>query len=228
MSPIDELNDTKTLIESNKTSMSNAKNQAENRRQYLTMYGPNGSHPNESLYNDSMTIITNSISDYNNALNDYNANVTRYRTLETQINASAPGTVPAYETPTFLQLSLSDFTSPPFIPASAFKLGNYSYLMYIIYLFNNPGIKDKLNLNSSDVGRINHILKILGFNSLNNSNFNTLFTTLTAQLNRIKSTPTLQQHMKDTISSIKQSVQSSPDLHTALRTEVDKFLRELV
>jgi hypothetical protein len=212
-------------LESNKTTLNGYKDIIETNRLILEDVPDNQS---------AMTLLNQNIGYYNNLLTtEYNPNVTRYRELEAQINASQVGssttTLQAYETPTYSALSVGDILNPPnveisYIPSSTSKLNDYHIMMYMLYLFNNPDIKDKLNLNSASIASFDTIVKTLRDSTVSDPDFNSVLTILATQINRIKSIPALQQDIKNSIGTIKSFVQESNNFHVALRREINTFL----
>ena len=223
--PIVEIQTVRTSIESNKSNLNSFKGIIETNRLLLD------DDPDNQA---ARTVINENIAYYNNLLtSEYTPNVTRYRQLETQINASQVGssttTLQAYETPSFSQLILQDVLYPPntevsYIPTSPSKLNDYHIMMYMLYLFNNPEIKDKLNLNSASLTSFDTILKTLRESTFSDPDFNSVFTILAEQINRIKSIPAVQNDIKSSIDSVKSEVTGSNTLHVALRREINTFL----
>ena len=223
--PTVEIQTVRTSLDSNKTTLNGYKSTIETNRLLLD------DDPDNQT---AMTLINQNISYYNNLLtSEYNQNVTRYRQLETQINASQVGssttTLQAYETPTFSELTIQNVLYPPnteisYIPTSPSKLNDYHIMMYMLYLFNNPEIKDKLNLNSASLTSFDTILKTLRESTFSDPDFNSVFTILAEQINRIKSIPAVQNDIKSSIDSVKSEVTGSNTLHVALRREINTFL----
>ena len=215
----------RTSLESNKTTLNGYKDIIETNRLILEDV------PDD---NNAMTLLNQNIGYYNNLLtSEYNPNVTRYRELEAQINASQVGssttTLQTFETPTYSTLNVGDILNPPnveisYIPASTSKLNDYHIMMYMLYLFNNPDIKDKLNLNSASLTSFDTILKTLRDSTVSDPDFNSVLTILATQINRIKSIPALQQDIKNSIGNVKSVVQESNNFHVALRREINEFL----
>jgi hypothetical protein len=182
----------------------------------------------------AMVQLNENMSSYNNLLTtEYNPNVTRYRELEAQINASQVGssttTLQAFETPSFSQLILQDVLYPPnaeisYIPSSTSKLNDYHIMMYMLYLFNNPDINNKLNLNLPSQFAFNNIYEALRKSIYSDPDFNSVFTILAEQINRIKSIPAVKTDIKGSIDSVKSEVTASNTLHVALKREINAFL----
>jgi hypothetical protein len=223
--PTVEIQTVRASLETNMSSLNSFKDIIENNRLLLD------DDPNNQ---SAMVQLNENMSSYNNLLTtEYNPNVTRYRELEAQINASQVGssttTLQAFETPSFSQLILQDILNPPnaeisYIPSSTSKLNDYHIMMYMLYLFNNPEIKDKLNLNSASQVAFNNIYETLRKSIYSDPDFNSVFTILAEQINRIKSIPAVQIDIKGSIDSVKSEVSGSNTLHVALRREINAFL----
>ena len=94
----------------------------------------------------------------------------------------------------------------------------------MLYLFNNPNIKDKLNPTSLD--SFNKIVASVGNQMFSDQSFMNVLLSLVKQMKTISLRPELQEKMNTTINGIKSLISS--DLHDALKTEINTFLNKLL
>jgi hypothetical protein len=113
-----------------------------------------------------------------------------------------------------------------YVPASVGELNDYHILLYMIYLFNNLQLKDKLNLDGESSTSFDNIVEAIGTSIISEPAINNMLSSFVVQIKALSSRPNIQQKLKEAIDNVKTKIK--PGLHTAMKTELNTFLNNLL
>ena len=113
-----------------------------------------------------------------------------------------------------------------YVPSTVAELNDYHILLYMTYLFNNLQLKDKLNLDSASSTSFDNIVEAIGTSIISDPAINNMLSSLVVQIKALTSRPNIQQKLKEAINNVKTKI--TPGLHTAMKTELNTFLNNLL